>query len=561
MQSSEGGKQKVSVRYHGLDALRAWAMSMGIVLHAAWIMIPRDSTAPASDASGNDFFTWLCLAIHTFRMQLFFVLAGFFACLLLQKRGIWSFVHNRLCRVCLPLGLFWVVLCPIVIWQYNAARLQTGAVQSTSSPWELTRQYLLNITPETTLLAHLWFLYYLSWAYLLVVGGYTVVSRLDSLGEIRQYFTQGFGRVFGSHWGVLLLAGICAPLLWCMSGVHGIEIGTRSLYLKWPGLISYCLYFVAGWLLFRNVDKLDFFLRGWRWQLALGLLLTMPYYYWSEEADRSEYVTLNYPQLGVNHLRFDHELHQFAYPELRTALMTAESDSVAGMLWQALPEPNRTFVANSASPTERQVGGLLATINQKVLGDAAFAANFDLASLPLTEKARTVTNVPIEERTGAQTKLLNREIIEAGFPGIILGDASRKPYYHVIRAGYAFYYSLTTWLLIYGCLGFAQTFCAGKSRFWRYFSDSSYWMYLAHLPIQFQILLWLGDKPWAGSTKFLVYVFGTIAVLVPSYHFLVRPTWIGWLLNGRRTPIFTPSVSPSSTKPVAVDGNEQPVPA
>jgi peptidoglycan/LPS O-acetylase OafA/YrhL len=95
-----------------------------------------------------------------------------------------------------------------------------------------------------------------------------------------------------------------------------------------------------------------------------------------------------------------------------------------------------------------------------------------------------------------------------------------------------------TWLLIFGCIGFSQHFFDRESRFWRYFSDSSYWFYLAHLPIQFQMLIWLGDKPWPWAFKFSAYVFGTVAVLLPSYHFLVRPTWIGWFLNGRMASVW-----------------------
>lgn len=99
-----------------------------------------------------------------------------------------------------------------------------------------------------------------------------------------------------------------------------------------------------------------------------------------------------------------------------------------------------------------------------------------------------------------------------------------------------------TWFLIFGCIGFSQTYFHAENRFWRYFSDSSYWFYLAHLPIQFQILLWIGGEPWNWTLKFLVYVVGTTAVLLPSYHFLVRPTGIGWLLNGRMVPIYSKSV-------------------
>ena len=37
--------------------------------------------------------------IHMFRMQLFFLLAGFFACLLVRKRGVGSFLRNRFFRI------------------------------------------------------------------------------------------------------------------------------------------------------------------------------------------------------------------------------------------------------------------------------------------------------------------------------------------------------------------------------------------------------------------------------------------------------------------------------
>jgi hypothetical protein len=42
------------------------------------------------------------------------------------------------------------------------------------------------------------------------------------------------------------------------------------------------LFFLVGWLIFRNIDHLEVMVRGWRWQLALGLLLTMPYFYYYE---------------------------------------------------------------------------------------------------------------------------------------------------------------------------------------------------------------------------------------------------------------------------------------
>src|SRR6056297_542430 len=106
---SDTPKKSANVRYHGLDAIRAWAMSLGIVLHAAWIMYPGDAGAPRTDASATVVMQYVCLAIHTFRMQLFFVLAGLFACLLLQKRGAAKFLKNRSQRIVIPLIAFWAI--------------------------------------------------------------------------------------------------------------------------------------------------------------------------------------------------------------------------------------------------------------------------------------------------------------------------------------------------------------------------------------------------------------------------------------------------------------------
>ena len=115
-----------SRRYHALDALRAWAMSMGLVLHAAWLMVPEDAGAPRIDASANRVTEYVCLVIHTFRMQLFFVLAGLFACLLVRKRGASRFIVNRLHRIALPLVLFWMILCPIMMYQLFTAGIGAG---------------------------------------------------------------------------------------------------------------------------------------------------------------------------------------------------------------------------------------------------------------------------------------------------------------------------------------------------------------------------------------------------------------------------------------------------
>ena len=70
----------------------------------------------------------------------------------------------------------------------------------------------------------------------------------------------------------------------------------------------------------------------------------------------------------------------------------------------------------------------------------------------------------------------------------------------------------------------------------RYLADASYWLYLAHLPIVFFLAAAFAKVPWHWAVKFPLILSITMTVLLASYHYLVRPTWIGEILNGRRYP-------------------------
>ena len=91
------------------------------------------------------------------------------------------------------------------------------------------------------------------------------------------------------------------------------------------------------------------------------------------------------------------------------------------------------------------------------------------------------------------------------------------------------------WLMIFGCIGFFRTFFSGKGKVARYISDSSYWLYLAHLaPLMcLQMMLAKWDIP--SLPKFIFYCVFTVGILLVMYEYLVRYTFIGTLLNGKRT--------------------------
>ena len=75
-------------RRHDLDALRGFAMLLGIVLHAAMSFLPGIKPIwGVEDIYASDAFGLVMHLIHGWRMQLFFFISGFFTMMLWHKQG------------------------------------------------------------------------------------------------------------------------------------------------------------------------------------------------------------------------------------------------------------------------------------------------------------------------------------------------------------------------------------------------------------------------------------------------------------------------------------------
>src|SRR6185369_17393910 len=104
-------------RYYGLDALRGGMMMLGIVLHAAqmYLAAPPPTVPFPGDPNNSLLFDLLFHFIHQFRMPTFFVLAGFFCALLVEKRGLRETYKNRALRVAAPLAAALLTIWPLTI--------------------------------------------------------------------------------------------------------------------------------------------------------------------------------------------------------------------------------------------------------------------------------------------------------------------------------------------------------------------------------------------------------------------------------------------------------------
>ena len=134
-----------------LDNLRVAAMLLGLVTHG---VLPFTATGlapfPVRDATRHPAADAAYFAVHDFRMQLFFLLAGFAAASLGAARGAGAVVRNRLARVAAPLALAAVTVCPLMhllVARHTAARGVTWD-PANAGGW---------VGPNF----HLWFLYYL----------------------------------------------------------------------------------------------------------------------------------------------------------------------------------------------------------------------------------------------------------------------------------------------------------------------------------------------------------------------------------------------------------------
>jgi len=398
-------------RFHALDAVRAFALLLGVVFHAAESFEPGVETYWAiADSSPSHALGVFRHACHSFRLELFFLIAGFFARLLYHRRGRREFIRNRVSRILVPLVVGWFILYPLLVYLWLLGARAGGRLPQFGVPPEMAQ------TPPALLtlgffatgqfvkrfdLTHLWFLHQLLVLYALALPLRAAWHRwLDPAGARLARVDRFFAARCESRWKLLPLAALTLPMLRLMDG-WGVDTPKSALLPHLPTTILYGWFFALGWLLHRQSRLLETLARGWGLPLVVGLLAVWP------------------------------------------------------------------------------------------------AASF----------------------VGWMRGL--------GF------DPGRE---HWIRWGYSALYALMMWGLVLGTLGAFLRFCHAASPRWRYIADSSYWIYLVHLPLVVWLQIVVACWPLSWVVKWPLIIAVATPVLFLSYHHLVRPTFIGAQLNGRKYP-------------------------
>jgi glucan biosynthesis protein C len=262
-------------RINGIDALRAVAMLLGIVLHASIAYKVRTHKNWMHDTDFNSpLFDFTYLFIHSFRMPLFFLIGGFFCRMLYFKVGEASFIRHRWKRVAVPFLVSMVLIVPVSLIPYNfyVYHYKMGLDQDLA----LTRCYerLFKFSG----LAHLWFLYYLLVYYVITV----IIMRAGRIGAIGKLFRGVMSLVRSAkidriYWILI----ISIPMWLFLLPEKGLFVTTDTYVIprRFNNLCFYGYTFLAGWALHIRMDLLAVMTRRFRSFLCVGAFLTCVLFY------------------------------------------------------------------------------------------------------------------------------------------------------------------------------------------------------------------------------------------------------------------------------------------
>lgn len=221
-------------RMRYLDSLRGTLMLLGIVIHTSG----RFGEHRQAMAGGWEGWSTLGGFIHLWRMPAFFMIAGFFAVMVLSRRDVGQWWRRRVVRLGLPL-LFGVYVVNSFLWPAKASMVGLLEGRGLQEVWDDV------VVPRVGELAHLWFLVHLL-IYCTILAALTwVVRRWDGRPNLRGHAV----RLVTRPWVVVaLLAPVVVLSAWAVHAAVVLPVEILGLRVK-SSLLPFTGAFVVGALL------------------------------------------------------------------------------------------------------------------------------------------------------------------------------------------------------------------------------------------------------------------------------------------------------------------------
>ncbi|MHC4879530.1 MAG: acyltransferase family protein [Planctomycetota bacterium] len=514
--SAQTGPASIS-RRHDLDALRAVAMMLGIVLHGAMSFIPGVGTFwGVQDVRSDGAFGLLLALIHGFRMPLFFLVSGFFTAMLWQKRGIRQLLIHRFKRIFLPmlLGLLTIIPATWAVTEYVRSSEPASSSAENGERSELAGN--AEASGASSLIGAVAVGDIETVAKLIEAGGDLHVQ--DEFGSTPLHVACFFGRSEAA--ALLLEAGADREQL-NNEGRRPAEL----LNTPW-GVTS----FVASMV---SIEVTESAVTEGRREIAE--LMGIPAEGLAAAASGSKLdfsnptgLLMYFPLFG--HLWFLWFLC-WLVPGFVICTAVGSWVGIRGLPRKAIISPWRLawLIPLSALPLSQ-------------MSPVSFGPDTSIGLLPMPS---VLAFYAIFFAFGACCFLAEDQTAEVGRHWVItlvLGIVVVFPvglatYSQSSGAGLviaALSQSAYAWLLTFGMMGLFRQLLSRESRTMRYLSDSSYWLYLAHIPLIIYVQYLVRDWQAPAFLKFSAVCLVTSGLLLVSYQLFVRYTPIGTLLNGRR---------------------------
>jgi glucans biosynthesis protein C len=257
-------------RLHALDAVRGFALLLGIVLHATMSFVPTSHRFwMIQDTHPSITLAAFFFVIHVFRMTTFFLIAGFFAHMSFHRLGPQDFIKDRLRRIAGPLLVGWPILFSamvlVVLW---AAGFPNGGPPPGARNWP-------PVLPGFPL-THLWFLYVLLEFYAAVLLLRSATVWFDRTGRIRAGVDRLIGLIMRSPLAPAILAvpiGIALMLDPTWIGWLGVRTPDQSLVTNLQAMVGFGTAFSFGWLMHRQIDLIRLLERHWLLNFVAAIVL------------------------------------------------------------------------------------------------------------------------------------------------------------------------------------------------------------------------------------------------------------------------------------------------
>lgn len=504
-------------------------MLLGIFLHGAMSFIPGAGVIwGVQDCQSNPLYGVLLAAIHGWRMPLFFLVSGFFTAMLWRKRGLRALLLHRFQRIFLPMLLAMVTIIPTMLIVSGYVRshpaMEPTAMRGVNAgPGNSDQQNRVRIDVSAAVV--LGDLITLN-AYLQNGGD---VNAKNAFGSTPMHVACLFGRANAAQ---LLLSADARLEVKDNDGATPEQL----LELDWE-TTAYIAQLVQVPV---NSDAVHAGREQIAEQIRQKTGRTVPVMIAGEESADSlgGLMALLFYVPVFHHLWFLWFLCWYVcgFTLIVKLLQTLHMPAVSGKwltsslryVWliplAAVPQ---YFMATSqydyGPDTSTGILPLPAVF-------AYYAIFFGYGAMYFGANDQAVS-----VGTGYWWKLAAAVLILFPVGLSLQGSDSTgvRILFTVMQVSYA-------WAMSFGMMGLFARFCSSPRFSIRYLSDSSYWLYLAHVPLVIVLQFAVRDLTFPSLLKFGLVCSVTTALLLISYQLCVRNTWLGALLNGRRTPTWTP---------------------